>query len=186
MRTNGSQSGHIQVDKQTIETALDDEGGSRRRRQQQQQEVDLNEENDKKKATASSSVLLLRNGNGGNGLQQQQSSPDLLDILDNFLITTSNPDETAASNAISQVSHAQMDNSTNISTRLVLSIPKNLKMRQKVSFNISSDARYVYILSEHKFIENAKENGQLKVAVKNYYQPFQFYLDKNWWNMPKF
>ena len=126
MRTNGSQSGHIQVDKQTIETALDDEGGSRRRRQQQQQEVDLNEENDKKKATASSSVLLLRNGNGGNGLQQQQqqSSPDLLDILDNFLITTSNPDETAASNAISQVSHAQMDNSTNISTRLVLSIPK--------------------------------------------------------------
>ena len=123
MRTNGSQSGHIQVDKQTIETALDDEGGSRRRRQQQQQEVDLNEENDKKKATASSSVLLLRNGNGGNGLQQQ-SSPDLLDILDNFLITTSNPDETAASNAISQVSHAQMDNSTNISTRLVLSVPK--------------------------------------------------------------
>ena len=119
MRTNGSQSGHIQVDKQTIETALDDEGGSRRRRQQQQQEVDLNEENDKKKATASSSVLLLRNGNGGNGLQQQ-SSPDLLDILDNFLITTSNPDETAASNAISQVSHAQMDNSTNISARLVL------------------------------------------------------------------
>ena len=185
MRTNGSQSGHIQVDKQTIETALDDEGGSRRRRQQQQQEVDLNEENDKKKATASSSVLLLRNGNGGNGLQQQ-SSPDLLDILDNFLITTSNPDETAASNAISQVSHAQMDNSTNISTRLVLSIPKKLKMRQKVSFNISSEASYVYILSEHKFIENAKENGQLKFAVKNYYQTFQSYLDKNWWNMPKF
>ena len=165
MRTNGSQSGHIQVDKQTIETALDDEGGSRRRRQQQQQEVDLNEENDKKKATASSSVLLLRNGNGGNGLQQQQqqSSPDLLDILDNFLITTSNPDETAASNAISQVSHAQMDNSTNISTRLVLSIPKNLKMRQKVSFNISSEASYVYIsglrsnsVTRQKKVENAK------------------------------
>ena len=127
MRTNGSQSGHIQVDKQTIETALDDEGGSRRRRQQQQQqEVDLNEENDKKKATASSSVLLLRNGNGGNGLQQQQqSSPDLLDILDNFLITTSNPDETAASNAINQVSHTQMDNSTNISARLALSSTLN-------------------------------------------------------------
>ena len=124
MRTNGSQSGHIQVDKQTIETALDDEGGSRRRRQQQ--EVDLNEENDKKKATASSSVLLLRNGNGGNGLQQQQqSSPDLLDILDNFLITTSNPDETAASNAINQVSHTQMDNSTNISARLALSSTLN-------------------------------------------------------------
>ena len=113
MRTNGSQSGHIQVDKQTIETALDDEGGSRR----QQQDVDLNEGNDKKKATAS---VLLRNG--GNGLLlQQQSSPDLLDILDNFLITTSNPDETAASNAINQVSHTQMDNSTNISARLALS-----------------------------------------------------------------
>ena len=121
MRTNGSQSGHIQVDKQTIETALDDEGGSRR---QQQQDVDLNEENDKKKATASSSVLLLRNGNGGTGLQQQ-SSPDLLDILDNFLITTSNPDETAASNAINQVSHTQMDNSTNISARLALSSTLN-------------------------------------------------------------
>lgn len=120
MRTNGSQSGHIQVDKQTIETALDDEGGSRR---QQQQDVDLNEGNDKKKATAS---VLLRNG--GNGLllqQQQQSSPDLLDILDNFLITTSNPDETAASNAINQVSHTQMDNSTNISARLALSSTLN-------------------------------------------------------------
>ena len=119
MRTNGSQSGHIQVDKQTIETALDDEGGSRR----QQQDVDLNEGNDKKKATAS---VLLRNG--GNGLllqQQQQSSPDLLDILDNFLITTSNPDETAASNAINQVSHTQMDNSTNISARLALSSTLN-------------------------------------------------------------
>mgnify|MGYP006863584923 CR=1 FL=1 len=120
MRTNGSQSGHIQVDKQTIETALDDEGGSRR---QQQQDVDLNEGNDKKKATAS---VLLRNG--GNGLllqQQQQSSPDLLDILENFLITTSNPDETAASNAINQVSHTQMDNSTNISARLALSSTLN-------------------------------------------------------------
>ena len=117
MRTNGSQSGHIQVDKQTIETALDDEGGSRRQQ-------DLNEGNDKKKATAS---VLLRNG--GNGLllqqQQQQSSPDLLDILDNFLITTSNPDETAASNAINQVSHTQMDNSTNISARLALSSTLN-------------------------------------------------------------
>ena len=119
MRTNGSQSGHIQVDKQTIETALDDEGGSRR---QQQQDVDLNEGNDKKKATAS---VLLRNGGNGLLLQQQQSSPDLLDILDNFLITTSNPDETAASNAINQVSHTQMDNSTNISARLALSSTLN-------------------------------------------------------------
>ena len=120
MRTNGSQSGHIQVDKQTIETALDDEGGSRR--QQHQQDVDLNEGNDKKKATAS---VLLRNGGNGLLLQQQQSSPDLLDILDNFLITTSNPDETAASNAINQVSHTQMDNSTNISARLALSSTLN-------------------------------------------------------------
>ena len=175
MRTNGSQSGHIQVDKQTIETALDDEGGSRRRRQQQQQEVDLNEENDKKKATASSSVLLLRNGNGGNGLQQQQSSPDLLDILDNFLITTSNPDETAASNAISQVSHAQMDNSTNISTRLVLSIPKNLKMRQKVSFNISSEASYVYIFTK----VNQKCQFGEKIVLQCY-QIGKFLIDKKW------
>ena len=49
-----------------------------------------------------------------------------------------------------------------------------------VSFNIASEASYVYILSGQKFIKNAK-NGQflrvfekLKFAVKQYYQTGQF------------
>ena len=51
-----------------------------------------------------------------------------------------------------------------------------LKITQKVSFNIASEASYVYILSGQKFIKNAK-NGEfwrafenLKLAVKQCYQ----------------
>ena len=51
---------------------------------------------------------------------------------------------------------------------------------EKVSFNISSEASYVYILSRQKLIKNAKnvtfwrvfEN--LKLAVKQCYQTGQF------------
>ena len=64
--------------------------------------------------------------------------------------------------------------------------PKNwvcsryLKITEKVSFNITSEARYVYILSRQKLIKNAKncpfwrvfEN--LKLAVKQCYQTGQF------------
>ena len=49
-----------------------------------------------------------------------------------------------------------------------------------VSFNIASEASYVYILNEQKFIKNAK-NGpfwrvfeNLKLAVKQCYQTGQF------------
>ena len=107
MRTNGSQNGHIQVDRQTIETALDDEGAGGasviRRSQEATPSGNTNQtEKPKKKAVA---------------LQPQQP-PDLLDILDHFLITPSNPEETsslvassAVANPISQVSPAalQMD-----------------------------------------------------------------------------
>ena len=51
-----------------------------------------------------------------------------------------------------------------------------LKIFQKVSFDIASEASYVYILSGQKFIKNAK-NGQLvnlKLAVKQCYQTGQF------------
>ena len=55
-----------------------------------------------------------------------------------------------------------------------------LKITEKVSFNIASEASYTYILSGQKFIENAK-NGpfwgvfeNLKVAVKQCYQTGQF------------
>ena len=55
-----------------------------------------------------------------------------------------------------------------------------LKITEKVSFNIASEASYVYILSGQKFIKNAK-NGpfwgvfeNLKLAVKQCYQTSQF------------
>ena len=55
-----------------------------------------------------------------------------------------------------------------------------LKITEKVSFNIASEASYVYILSGQKFIKNAK-NGQfwrvfenLKLAVKQCYQTGHF------------
>ena len=54
-----------------------------------------------------------------------------------------------------------------------------LKIAGKVSFNIASEANYVYILSGQKLIKNAK-NGQfwrvfenLKLAVKKCYQTGQ-------------
>ena len=55
-----------------------------------------------------------------------------------------------------------------------------LKITEKVSFNIASEASYVYILNGQKLIINAK-NGQfwrvfenLKLAVKQCYQTVQF------------
>ena len=54
-----------------------------------------------------------------------------------------------------------------------------MKITEKVSFNIASEASYVYILSGQKFIKNAK-NGpfwrvfeNLKLAVKQRYQTGQ-------------
>ena len=55
-----------------------------------------------------------------------------------------------------------------------------LKISEKVSINIASEASYVYILSGQKLIKNAK-NGpfwqvfeNLKLAVKQCYQAGQF------------
>ena len=55
-----------------------------------------------------------------------------------------------------------------------------LKIIEKVSFNIASEASYLYILSGQKLIKNAK-NGpfwrvfeNLKLAVKQCYQTGQF------------
>ena len=60
------------------------------------------------------------------------------------------------------------------------SVSRCLKITEKVSFNIGSEASYVYILSGQKFIKDAKncpfwrvfEN--LKLAVKQCYQTGQF------------
>ena len=55
-----------------------------------------------------------------------------------------------------------------------------LKNTEKVSFNIASEASYVYILSGQKFIKNAKNAPvwqvfeNLKLAVKQCYQTGQF------------
>ena len=73
MKTNGSLSGHSQVDRQTIETALDDEVSPFRGGNEGQMI-----KNNKRKAA-----------HAGN-----ENSPDLLDILDNFLITTSSAGST--------------------------------------------------------------------------------------------
>ena len=58
-------------------------------------------------------------------------------------------------------------------------ITQCLKISEKVSFNVASEASYVYILSGQKFIKNTK-NGQfwrvfenLKLAVKQCYQTFR-------------
>ena len=55
-----------------------------------------------------------------------------------------------------------------------------LKFAEKVSFNIASEASYVYILSGQKLIQNVK-NGpfwrvfeNMKRAVKQCYQTYQF------------
>ena len=62
---------------------------------------------------------------------------------------------------------------------------------KKVSFNIASQASYIYILRGQKFMKRA-QNGQLwrvfenlKFAVIQCYWTGQFQLDKNWWKMPK-
>ena len=58
--------------------------------------------------------------------------------------------------------------------------PRCLKITEKVSFNIASEASYVYSLSRQKLIKNAK-NGpfwgvfeNLKLGVKQCYQTGQF------------
>ena len=52
------------------------------------------------------------------------------------------------------------------------------KITEKVSFNIASEASYVYILSVQKFIKKAK-NGFGEFLNKLCYQTGQ--VDKNWW-----
>ena len=68
---------------------------------------------------------------------------------------------------------------------IIPGVARCLKITEKVSFNIASEASYVYILSGQKFIKNAK-NGQfrrvfekLKLAVKQCQQTGQFEKDKN-------
>ena len=68
---------------------------------------------------------------------------------------------------------------TRLDVQPILTFTRCLKITEKVSFNIASEASYVYILSGQKIIKNAK-NGQfwrvfenLKLAVKQCYQTCQ-------------
>ena len=55
-----------------------------------------------------------------------------------------------------------------------------LKITEKVSFNIASEASYVYILSGQKIIKNTQKESiwrvfeKLKLAFKEFYQTGQF------------
>ena len=120
MKTNGSQSSHIQVDRQTIETALDDEVVARSF-PNTTIAVSKGGNEEKVATTVSNAVETMRvvrtrkqqpstttTSSRENGGHQET---DLLDILDNFL--TSNPDnETFA--------ESQMDVSS--SSRFVLKV----------------------------------------------------------------
>ena len=62
----------------------------------------------------------------------------------------------------------------------LIKVARCLKITEKVSFNIASEANYVYILSGQKLIKNAKDGPfwrvfeNLKLAVKQCYQTGQF------------
>ena len=66
-----------------------------------------------------------------------------------------------------------------LNNRQIMRITQCLEITEKVSFNIASEASFVYILSGQKLIKNAK-NGpfwrvfvNLKLAVKECYQTGQ-------------
>ena len=74
-------------------------------------------------------------------------------------------------------------NLTKIGSKLDQNWPKTsqcLKITEIVSFNIASEASYVYVLSGQKFIKKARNDPfwrvfeNLKLAVKQCYQTGQF------------
>ena len=116
MKTNGSQSSHIQVDRQTIETALDDE-------------VPASFPNNNGNETKTCSRVKRRKPNGktvsaatahpptpGPATTAAPESEDLLDILDNFLITTSSNAESSSEPQQQFSSHPRSESITNVST----------------------------------------------------------------------
>ena len=70
-------------------------------------------------------------------------------------------------------------------------VSRCVKITEKVSFNIASEASYVYILSGQKFIENAKKWSilgvfeNLKLSVTQCYQTGHIQKDKNRWKLSK-
>ena len=73
-----------------------------------------------------------------------------------------------------------INNNLFLTLMLIFQTSRCLKLTEKVSFNIASEASYVYILSGQQLIKNAK-NGPFwrvfenqKLAVKQCYQTGQF------------
>ena len=104
MKTNGSQSSHIQVDRQTIETALDDEVA----------ETAASFANNGNESKTCSRVK--RRKLNGKTTMPAAESEDLLDILDNFLITTSSNAESSSEPQQQFSSHPRSESITNVST----------------------------------------------------------------------
>ena len=63
------------------------------------------------------------------------------------------------------------------------------KSQEKVSFNIASEASYIYILSGQKFINNAKISPlvflKLEACGQTVLPDRSLLIDKNWWKMSK-
>ena len=57
---------------------------------------------------------------------------------------------------------------------LILYSARSLKITEKVSFSIASEASYGYILSGQKLLKNGPIFENLKIAVKQCYQAGQF------------
>ena len=70
--------------------------------------------------------------------------------------------------------HASSATSTNFTPYHDLGNAQCLKITENVSFNIASEASYVYILNAQKFLKNAKNGQNLMLAVKQCYQTGQF------------
>ena len=73
--------------------------------------------------------------------------------------------------------HSDLDS---VHPEFLMPLAQCLKIAGKISFNIASEASYVYILSGQKKIKNAKNGSfwrvfeNLKLAVKQCYQTGQF------------
>ena len=124
MKTNGSQSSHIQVDRHTIETALDDEVAA----------SFPNNNNCNEGKTCHSSRVKRRKLNGKmptNATATTESEPDLLDILDNFLISTSNAEHAQTPPPEQQrfiSSHPRPESITNVSSPVQQMLPPRFEL----------------------------------------------------------
>ena len=61
--------------------------------------------------------------------------------------------------------HCKMNEASSVRNKTTTT--QCLKIKEKVSFNIASEASYIYILSGQKFIKNAKNGPIWRVFKKN-------------------